>query len=104
MRKILTNLFCYLQLVDPNAGQKRTFIFVAAGIGLVSLVMLIASSFVLYKRKKLYGGFYLFSHPPLPDYIAMLDINKDIQEQIHKLPFIPEWEFPRDRITFRTYN
>ena len=62
--------------------------------------MLTVSSFVLYKRKKLYGGFYLFSHPPLPDYIEMLDVNKDIHEQIHKLPFIPEWEFPRERITF----
>ena len=64
------------------------------------MVLLIASSFVLYKRKKIYGGLFLFSSPPLPNYIETLDRNKDIREQIHKLPFIPEWEFPRDRITF----
>jgi hypothetical protein len=102
MQTTFMNSFCYLQLVDPKSQQKRTFIFVAAAIGLISMIMLIASSFVLYKRKKLYGGFYLFSFPPLPDYIAMLDANKGIQEQVHKLPFIPEWEFPRERITFGT--
>ncbi|CAB4019700.1 vascular endothelial growth factor receptor 2-like, partial [Paramuricea clavata] len=30
----------------------------------------------------------------------MLDVNKGIEEQVHKLPFIPEWEFPRKKITF----
>ena len=64
------------------------------------MVVLIASSFVLYRRKKIYGGFYLFSYPPLPDYIEMLDNNKELQEQVHKLPFIPEWEFPRERVKF----
>jgi hypothetical protein len=91
-----------LQLVDPTPGQKRTLIFVAAGSGFMCLITLIASSLVLYKRKKLYGGFYLFSFPPLPDYIENLDSNKDIQEQVHILPFIPAWEFPRERITFGT--
>ena len=77
--------------------------FVAAGIALMPLVLLFATSFVLYKRKKIYGGFYLFSFPPLPDYIETLDKKKDIQEQVHKLPFVPEWEYPRDRITFGMY-
>ncbi|XP_046852604.1 fibroblast growth factor receptor 1-like isoform X2 [Xenia sp. Carnegie-2017] len=51
-------------------------------------------------RKKIYGGFYLLSYPPMPDYIEKIDMNGNIQEQIQKLPFIPEWEFPRERITF----
>ena len=97
-------LLCYSHLDEPTNGQKRTFIFIAAGIGLLLLVLLLFKSFVLHKRKKLYGGFYLFSEPPTWDYIGKLDISKDIHEQIHKLPFIPEWEFPRDRITFGMYQ
>ena len=79
-------------------------ILVPTTIGLISLMVLTGTGYVLYKRKKIYGGFYLFSFPPMPDYIEMLDMKKDIREQIHKLPFIPEWEFPRDRITFGMYN
>ena len=56
---------------------------------------------MLYKRKTLYGGFYIFSYPPLPDYIDKLDVDKDIHEQLEKLPYIAEWEFPRERITLR---
>ena len=54
---------------------------------------------VLYKRKKLYGDFYLFSYPPLPDYMERLDMSENFRDQVQKLPFLPEWEFPRDRIT-----
>ena len=63
------------------------------------MIILALTSVVLYKRKKLYGGFYLFSYPPLPDYIMKLDMNANIRDQVHKLPFLPEWEFPRERIS-----
>lgn len=74
--------------------------FLVVPSGIITMIVLIAICFVLYKRKKLYGGFYLFSYPPIPDYMKNLDVNGNIQEQIQKLPFIPEWEFPRDRISF----
>ena len=63
------------------------------------MLILVAVCFVLYRRKKIYGGFYLFSYFPLPVYLAILDDNGNIQDQLEKLPFIPEWEFPRERIT-----
>ena len=64
------------------------------------MILLIAFSIVLYKRKKIYGGLYLFSYPPQPDYMEILDLNGNIKEQAQKLPFIPEWEFPKERIKF----
>ena len=74
--------------------------FVVIPIGIITVIILVITCFVLYKRKKMYGGFYLFSYPPLPDYMARLDMNENIQEQLQKLPFIPEWEFPRDKLNF----
>ncbi|CAB3981076.1 vascular endothelial growth factor receptor 2-like [Paramuricea clavata] len=64
------------------------------------MITVIVAGFVLYRRKKIYGGFYLFSYPPLPDYMGIIDRNGNIHEQLQKLPFIPEWEFPRERISF----
>ena len=64
------------------------------------MIIVVVAGFVLYRRKKIYGGFYLFSYPPLPDYIEIINRNGNIQEQIQQLPFIPEWEFPRERISF----
>jgi hypothetical protein len=32
--------------------------------------------------------------------MACLDGKENVQEQFQKLPFIPEWEFPRERINF----
>lgn len=68
--------------------------------GVITVVILLITSYVLFKRKKLYGGFYLLSYPPMPDYIEKIDINRNMHEQMQKLPFIHEWEFPRERITF----
>ncbi|XP_046853276.1 mast/stem cell growth factor receptor kita-like isoform X2 [Xenia sp. Carnegie-2017] len=81
-------------------GQKKTMMMLVIPIGVLTLVILLITSYVLYKRKKLYGGLYLLSYPPLPDYIEKIDMNGDIHEQIQSLPFIPEWEFPRERIKF----
>ena len=46
----------------------------------------------------MYGGFYIFTLPPMPDYIKKLDPGKPLLEQTHKLPYDTEWEFPRDRL------
>ena len=86
-------------LIISENSQKGNLLSIIVPIALISIIILVAASFVLYRRKKLYGGFYLFSYPPLPDYMAILDKNGNIQDQLQKLPFIPEWEFPRERIT-----
>jgi hypothetical protein len=64
------------------------------------MIIVVVAGFVLYRRKKLYGGFYLFSYPPLLDYMEIIDRNGNIQKQLQQLPFIAEWEFPRERISF----
>jgi hypothetical protein len=69
--------------------------------GLISMIIVVVAGFVLYRRKKIYGGFYLFSYPPLPDYIEIINRNGNIQEQLQQLPFIAEWEFTRERINMR---
>ena len=81
----------------------KTLIYVLVPTVIITVIILFATCFVLYKRKKIYGGLYLFSYPPLPDYMKTLDVNENIQEQVQKLPFIPEWEFPRERISFSKY-
>ena len=81
-------------------SSTEKLMFVVIPIGIITVIILVITCFVLYKRKKMYGGFYLFSYPPLPDYLARLDMNENIQEQLQKLPFIPEWEFPRDKLNF----
>ena len=50
-------------------------------------------------QKEKYSRWFLSSfYPPLPDYIGKIDMNGGIHEQIQKLPFLHEWEFPRERI------
>ena len=64
------------------------------------MILLAVPCIILWKRKKLYGGFYLFSYPPVPDYMKNWDVDGNVWDQVQKLPFLPEWEFPRERITF----
>ena len=59
---------------------------------------------VLYRRKKLYGRFYIFTAPPMIDYITRLDKDKSLIEQSNKLPYIAEWEFPRERVQLGEYQ
>ena len=63
------------------------------------MIILAVTSVVLYKRKKLYGGFYLFLYPHLLDYMNNLDMNANIRDQVLRSPFLPEWEFPREGIS-----
>ncbi|XP_028407243.1 fibroblast growth factor receptor 2-like [Dendronephthya gigantea] len=95
-----TVLFKSSNNIDTKSSKNTLMFFIVVPSGIITITVLIAISFVLYKRKKIYGGFYLFSYPPIPDYIKNLDENGNIQEQLQKLPFIPEWEFPREKISF----
>ena len=97
----------YKQSVEKNfasdAASMKTMLFVVVPIGVLTITVVAVMCFVLYKRRKLYGGFYIFSYPPLPDYMERLDMNGNIQEELQKLPYLPEWEFPRERISFSKY-
>lgn len=66
--------------------------------GIIILIILTLFAVILFRRKRLYGGFYVLSIPPPPDYFRQLDPTKPISEQVHKLPYFPEWEFPRDKV------
>lgn len=68
-------------------------------VGSFSFVVVLVVIAVLYRRKKLYGGFYILTLPPMPDYLKKLDPQRPIQEQTHKLPLCADWEFPRNRLT-----
>ncbi|XP_028408434.1 fibroblast growth factor receptor 3-like [Dendronephthya gigantea] len=71
-------------------------------IGIFLVLVVTVVSIVMCKRIKLYGGLYIFSYPPIHDYIDQLDYNKNIREQIQKLPYVPEWEFPRGRVSLHS--
>ena len=70
-------------------------------VGIFSLSIILINSFIFWKRIKTYGGLYIFSYPPIPDYIDQIDYNKDIREQVQKLPYYSQWEFPRERVLLR---
>ena len=38
------------------------------------------------------------------DYITRLDEDKSLIEQSNKLPYIAEWEFPRERVQLGEYQ
>lgn len=60
--------------------------------------LLLVIAVVLYKRKKRYGKLYIFTNPPLRDYIERIDETQLLVEQTKKLPYLDEWEFPRERV------
>ncbi|PFX33391.1 Fibroblast growth factor receptor 2 [Stylophora pistillata] len=62
------------------------------------ILLLLFIIVVLYRRKKRYGGFYIFTLPPPPDYIMKLDPERSLLDQISKLPYDAQWEFPRERL------
>ncbi|XP_028411444.1 fibroblast growth factor receptor 3-like [Dendronephthya gigantea] len=93
------NVFAPTKTVVKSSNQKTTPLIVVP-VGIVLLIIFTFLCFVLCKRRKLYGGFYLFSYPPLPDFIEMIDENENLHNEIQRLPFIAEWEFPRERVKF----
>ena len=90
-------------ILEQPAVTSSLLIPIVVPVGILSMIILTFSFMVLYKRKKLYGGFYLFSYPPLLDITEMIDENENFHEVIERLPFILEWEFPRERIKFGEY-
>lgn len=83
-------------------NMNSTASLVAAIIaGLFIIIILSIMVVILYKRKQLYGGFYVLSIPPSPDYFKKIDPTKALSDQINKLPYFPEWEFPRSKIRLR---
>ena len=95
-----------LESSTPGSAKNKSVIFVSTVIvvGLFALLTIVLITFALCKRIKIYGGLYIFSYPPIPDYVRKLDFSKDIREQIGKLPYIPEWEFPRERVLLRKFS
>lgn len=98
---------------DPNVGQyegnpqdNKSFskgamiVVIACSSFLILLLLLII--FILYRRKKRYGGFFIFTLPPSPDYIMKLDPESSLLEQVNKLPYDAQWEFPRERLSVGT--
>ena len=45
-------------------------IIIVSAILLVLCVLVIMFIVVLYRRRNRYGGFYIFTSPPIPDHIA----------------------------------
>lgn len=82
-----------------NNNVEQTASLVAALVAAVLIIIiLIVLAIILYKRKRLYGGFYILSIPPSPDYFNKLDPTRPISDQMNKLPYFPEWEYPRNKI------
>ena len=73
-------------------------------ISVALIMILIVLVCVLYRRKQLYGGFYICATPPKPDYIMKLDPHKSLIEQVHKLPYDEYWEVPRELLHMRKYS
>lgn len=83
----------------PANNIAATASLIAALIAaLLIIILLVALTVILYKRKRLYGGFYILSVPPSPDYFKKLDPTRPLSEQTSKLPYFPEWEYPRNKI------
>ena len=93
--------FLVAPLIDKRSRGSRahTISLIAALIASTfMIIILLVLSVILYKRRQLYGGFYILSIPPSPDYFQKLDPTKAIADQVHKLPYFPEWEFPRNKL------
>ena len=107
-RKI-TNVLLFLFLIKAVKTSKRA---IQAGLGpdkltvvvgcvsFAILTIVIIVAVILYKRKKAYGSFYIFTLPPLPDYIKKLNPCTPLTQQTDRLPYDAQWEFPRNRLKF----
>lgn len=88
---------------DNKLFSKGAMIVVIACSSFLILLLLLII-FILYRRKKRYGGFFIFTLPPSPDYIMKLDPESSLLEQVNKLPYDAQWEFPRERLSVGTYS
>lgn len=78
--------------------KSRTYIAIIVSITIVMFAVLLVIAVVLYKRRRLSKRFHIFHYPPSLDYIERIDDEKLLVEQTNKLPYLSEWEFPRERV------
>ena len=87
--------------IRKDEGESETRLYILVATSFVFIIVVIAFGFILLRRRKIYGGFYLFSQPPDPDYLRDIDPARALIEQTNGLPYDPVWEFPRKRIKLR---
>ena len=80
-----------------------TRLYILLAVSFLGIIIVLSAVFVLLRRRKIYGGFYLFSQPPDPDYFRDIDPSRALIEQTNGLPYDPVWEFPRKRIRLRKF-
>ena len=80
-----------------------TRLYILLAVSFLGIIIVLSTAFVLLRRRKIYGGFYLFSQPPDHDYFRDIDPSRALIEQTAGLPYDPVWEFPRKRIRLRKY-
>ncbi|XP_065058255.1 fibroblast growth factor receptor 3-like [Rhopilema esculentum] len=83
---------------SPNGKDKHTNSYILLAVVFLSTLLIVVGVFVLLRRKKIYGGFYLFTAPPNPDHLRNIDPARALIDQTNGLPYDPVWEFPRKRI------
>ncbi|XP_028407050.1 fibroblast growth factor receptor 4-like isoform X2 [Dendronephthya gigantea] len=85
-------------VTDLTSKSTDAYVAIIVSIATAMFALLFIIAVVLYKRKKRYGKLYIFTNPPLPDYIERIDGTQLLVEQTKKLPYLDEWEFPRERV------
>ena len=85
-------------IAGSEKDNKVNLVITSCIIAILILILLLIVTVILYRRRNLYGGFYIFTVPPVIDYIEKLDNQKSLIRQINKLPYMTEWEFPRELV------
>ena len=88
----------------PRNYDKHTKLYVVLATSFMLTLFIICAVFLLFRRKKIYGGFYIFSQPPNPDHLSRIDPTQALIEQTNGMPYDPVWEFPRKRIRLCMYT
>ena len=98
----------WLSIVKPSpvgaakapVPTSKVALTVAIVISVALLLLLLLIAAILYRRRELYGGFYICTAPPLVDMIPRLDASIPLMEQVNQLPYDKRWEFPREQLHF----
>ncbi len=83
--------------------SKRIQLYVISGATFLFVLFVVCIVFLLLRRRKIYGGFYIFQQPPSPDHFSEIDPQRALIEQTNGLPYDPVWEFPRKRVKLRKF-
>lgn len=89
-----------VRAVKVLQSSSKIHLIVAICVSVVLFIILLLIAVTLYRRRQLYDGFYICTSPPLPDFIARLDPSIPLIEQVNKLPYDKQWEFPRELLQF----